>query len=701
MSTERRSFRKDIQFLRGLAVLAVLLYHAKLLPVEAGYLGVDVFFVLSGFLITSIILKGLDKGTFSFSGFYLRRAKRLLPAAYSTLLGTTLLGYLFLTPPQWDDYARQLAGMLTFTANIALPLQTGYFEAAAEGKPLLHTWSLSLEEQYYFVMPLLLLLLPKNWRGIALLTIAIVSAALCFYFVSYPFTYWRLPWFDSPTMAFYFLPLRAWELMAGSILAYLSLRGADRRFSPPSWIKLALVLIILYLMIQPLDGTHPRLDALLVVLATMFLIAGRDDWLPNNRLTRGMVKIGDWSYSLYLVHWPLFAFAFIAYLGEIPPWVRLLLLAFSFLLAYLQYEHVEQRFRYGWQVNPKKAFLSLGFITLALLLSPAPALLLEKQATPTERTILQAIHQHNRGLHDVCGKGGFFDQPERCTSGPDPIVAVWGDSYAMHLVPGLLNNPGLPGAMVQITKSSCAPIRGIAAIEPGFDAVWAKGCVAFNEKALDFILETPSIRFVILSSPFIAHFSHGPLELFYWDKQLTADRNLAIQQMKETLLLIKAAGKEPILISPPPMPGYDIGECLVRRASGLLVFGREGCDFSLSETHDYQGGVVEALNMLSRETDTPVLWLSKLTCNQNRCATMIDGIPIYRDGGHLTVEASKKIVSRLPLVELTAPADGPGAPTQITVSTNLEKPEEAMKNENTPSFSITEVTEPDANQKSH
>ncbi len=137
--------RHDIQFLRGIAVLAVVLYHAKIGPVANGYLGVDIFFVISGFLITSIVLKGLESNGFSFAQFYLRRARRLLPALYCTLIITTVAAYLFLTSREWHDFRHQLYGALSFTSNMVLPFQVGYFDDAAETKPLLHIWSLSLE----------------------------------------------------------------------------------------------------------------------------------------------------------------------------------------------------------------------------------------------------------------------------------------------------------------------------------------------------------------------------------------------------------------------------------------------------------------------------------------------------------------------------------------------------------------------------
>ena len=171
--------RRDIQFLRGIAVLVVVIYHSRLGLLSQGYLGVDVFFVLSGFLITSLILKELENNTFSFSQFYLRRAKRLLPALYSTLLFTTLFSLIILTNKQWLNYLDQLIGALTFSANMVLPAQSGYFESASEGKPLLHIWSLSLEEQYYFFLPITLYLLPKKYRLTGMLLLLVISIYWC------------------------------------------------------------------------------------------------------------------------------------------------------------------------------------------------------------------------------------------------------------------------------------------------------------------------------------------------------------------------------------------------------------------------------------------------------------------------------------------------------------------------------------------
>jgi peptidoglycan/LPS O-acetylase OafA/YrhL len=637
--------RTDIQFLRGVAVLSVVLYHAKLFALEGGFLGVDVFFVISGFLITSHILKDLENNHFSFRRFYIRRAKRLLPAAYATLTITTLAGYAFLTQSEWHDYLYQLFGTVTFSANLFLPFQTGYFESSADGKPLLHTWSLSVEEQYYLVIPLLLWISSPRARGWILAFTTLASIVLCYIFVTLQFTYWRLPTIDSSTFAFYTLPARAWELLVGSMLAWLSRHHLIP--APPPILKYFALTLLTACLLHPFDGVHPRGDASLVVLATAILIAGRDDWLPTNVWTNALIKVGDWSYSLYLVHWPLFAFAYIGYLGTVPIEVRIILIPLALILAYVQYQFVEQRFRYGWHANPRRTIRWLAASTLMVFLFPLPAML-KTHALETGNTSSANSVDWVRGLNNRCGKEDSLIGSSICMTSSEPRFALWGDSYAMHLVPGLLKTPGIGDSLVQITKSSCAPILGLAAIEPPwFGESWAPSCLKFNAEAIQYIRNTTSIRYVLLSSPFDAYFRSGVLELYHDGRAWDSDRSEAIARMRKTIEAIRQAGKLPILITPPPKAGFDIGECWNRQKNGLLTLGRQDCSFGVAEFQAYQGSIIDAIADIEARDDVYVLWLDKAFCYAGHCVTGNGGRSFYRDAGHLNATGSEYLVPLL------------------------------------------------------
>jgi len=352
--------RDDIQFLRGIAVLFVVIYHSGLDFLPFGYLGVDIFFVISGFLITKLVLERLESNSFSFLDFYYRRARRLLPALYCTLLFTSALSLLFLTQSQIKDYAYQFIGAITFSANMVLPLQTGYFEAAAEGKPLLHIWSLSLEEQYYFLLPLALFLLPKKSRLVVLSLAFIISLSLCYLWMTSvkqdsPFLwmtsfqkYAPLLWkFGEPSRyewAFYLLPTRAWELLVGSICAWFYIY--DKPLYIPIWLKRLCLAVIISFGLINITPSHPDIEALIVVMATSMLLLGKDNWLPKSAIVKSIEKVGDWSYSIYLVHWPLFAFAYLSFVGKVPDYISFLIIFSSIILGYWQFKFVETPFRH-------------------------------------------------------------------------------------------------------------------------------------------------------------------------------------------------------------------------------------------------------------------------------------------------------------------------------------------------------------------
>ncbi|RUQ46737.1 acyltransferase, partial [Corynebacterium pseudodiphtheriticum] len=309
------AYRRDIDGLRAIAVLAVVLFHFGVPGFTGGFVGVDVFFVISGYLITTIIWREREAGRFSFVDFWARRARRILPALCVMMLTAVVVGWFLLAPKDYEELGRSIHNQVIFISNLFFMRQDGYFDVASDMKPMLHTWSLSVEEQFYIVFPLLLTLLSsqvKRWR-MALLVLALASFAACV---------WTLPRY--PEKAFYLLPMRAWELLAGSLLAVMPLRAY--RASPIlaqgiSLASLALILVAVFGYDATTD--FPGAAALLPVLGVVGLI-----WANGQQVTlvgqllgsRVMVGIGLISYSWYLWHWPVLVYGKYASLDGLAAW---------------------------------------------------------------------------------------------------------------------------------------------------------------------------------------------------------------------------------------------------------------------------------------------------------------------------------------------------------------------------------------------
>lgn len=642
--------RRDIQLLRGVAVLLVVFFHADIGFFNNGYLGVDVFFVISGFLITSIILKELDKNRFSFSTFYLRRAKRLLPALYCTLVVTALLAYGFITVSEQRDFVAQLVGALTFSSNMVLPTQLGYFEDAAGGKLLLHVWSLSLEEQYYFFLPLLLFLIPKQGRIYALVALTLISFAWCLSWVSssgtLPPLLWRFSGADVSEWAFYLFPTRAWELLAGSICAWIMLY---KIIKIPSIVKWMALLAIFLMSCVSLDGIHPRGDAFIVVLATASILLGSGDWLPKWGVVRQVERVGDWSYSVYLVHWPLFACAYLGYVGSVPVVVKLSLIPISILLGFVQYHFIETPFRHGWKQKTSRTWFQFVSATLAVVMIPVPmaiAAFENAQGSPDKFT---EIRRTNYGLSDKCDHWISSGISSECITGEKPEIAIWGDSFAMHLVPGLVEKNH---NLIQLTKSTCAPIMDLAPIYGRYMSDWAEMCVKFNETSLEKILSTDSIHFVILGSTFIQYFDSNFEGKFFVDGEVVPKVPAqAIAAFIQTIEKLQAAGKVPILFSPPPRSGFNIGECLERKESGLALFRKE-CDVLVSDYFEYEKDIRKALKYIGEKTAIKIVWLNEMLCNQEKCKSKINSTFVYKDKHHLSISGSKALLGKLVIQDI-------------------------------------------------
>lgn len=354
-------YRPEIDGLRAVAVLPVILFHAGFSWFSGGYVGVDIFFVISGYLITSILIGDLDRGAFSIAKFYERRARRILPALFFVLLCCIPFAWIWMTPIQFKDFSEAFIAIAFFASNILFWKQESYFGQPAEENPLLHTWSLAVEEQFYIFFPIMLLLLWRFGQRPIFWTIVLLSAC------SLALSEWG--WRNAPGGNFYLLPTRAWELGAGALCALLLY---DRPQKRSEWLAgIGLLLIIGSIVGYNEDTPFPSLYALAPVAGTALIIlfAPRETLVGRLLQTRALVGIGLVSFSAYLWHQPLLAFARIASFSAPSPAVMGTLSAVSLALAYLSWRFVETPFRGrgGIDLSRRRIFAMSGVATLFLL----------------------------------------------------------------------------------------------------------------------------------------------------------------------------------------------------------------------------------------------------------------------------------------------------------------------------------------------
>jgi peptidoglycan/LPS O-acetylase OafA/YrhL len=327
-------YRSEIDGLRALAVLPVIIFHADNKIFSGGFLGVDVFFVISGYLITKIILDEIDKGNFSLFNFYDRRARRILPALYFALLLTSITAFMVMLPTQLKEYGQSLISAVLFSANIFFWLKTDYWAQSSEITPLLHIWSLGIEEQFYFIFPLLLLLVKKTSNlKVYFITGIIVSFVGMIY----------MRWTGHNSEAFYLLPFRSWELLSGGLIPLIGLNTKKYANS----ISLVSLIALISTFIFFTDQTSPILLSTIPVIATIFLLSNQQETGLSNRVLSNkiFVYIGTISYSLYLFHQPVFALTRIFLFGELDNLRIIACLLLIFFLANISYYLVEIPFR--------------------------------------------------------------------------------------------------------------------------------------------------------------------------------------------------------------------------------------------------------------------------------------------------------------------------------------------------------------------
>jgi len=365
------TYRPEIDSLRAIAVLSVILFHAGFETFSGGFIGVDIFFVISGYLITSIILKEKSAGTFTLANFYERRIRRILPALFFMLIVCIPAAWFWLLPHELKDFGYSVAAVSLFGSNFLFWQQSDYFSADAELIPLLHTWTLAVEEQYYLLFPLLLIVLWQFGKKSITVILALIAIA------SLIFSEWA--WRHHPEFNFYLLPSRAWELLAGALCAfYLHNRANSQPTQKPIWQQilaaLGLAMLCYAIFFFDQDLPYPSLITLIPILGSVLFICfshasnGIGKWLSF----RPIVWIGLISYSAYLWHYPIFAFTRLQSLEEPSLLLMSGLSVLTLLIAFLSWQFVEQPFRrkrVQTNTSQQTVFIVAGIASLLFIIA--------------------------------------------------------------------------------------------------------------------------------------------------------------------------------------------------------------------------------------------------------------------------------------------------------------------------------------------
>ena len=449
-------YRPEIDGLRAVAVVPVILFHAGFNTFSGGFVGVDVFFVISGYLINSLILKDLESGTFTLSGFYERRARRILPALFLVMLCCIPFAWMWMPPLEFKGFGASVISVCLFASNILFWHQADYFDTASNLKPLLHTWSLAVEEQFYIAFPIVLLLL---WRSGQRRTFQIIAALAFASLLASEYASRSYPSFN-----FFWAPTRAWELLSGSLCAFGSFKRHPARDNALSIAGISAILLSVFWFDS--NTPMPSAVALCPVIGTclVLLFGVKGTHLASLLSTRGFVGIGLVSYSAYLWHQPLFVFSRLRLVHQPSAEIILALCLVTFLLAYLSWRFVE----IPWRSRRSSPLAGRRRILAFSLFSGSALVVFGLAANFTaglparwsaEALGLAARIRVNYGLHIDCD--GALTPSINCRTGENPVVLLWGDSFAMHAadaVRAAINDT----PFVQMTRSACVPILNFA-----------------------------------------------------------------------------------------------------------------------------------------------------------------------------------------------------------------------------------------------
>ena len=640
MHTADDSYRADIDGLRAVAVLAVIAYHAFPHRLPGGFVGVDVFFVISGFLISGQLMAAAASGTFSFSDFYARRIRRIFPALLIVLVTVGIAGWWLLLPGEWIGLRKHIGASAIFANNIVLWSEAGYFDQPSELKPLLHLWSLGVEEQFYMVWPFFIWLL---WKKRVRWTTAIALVAAASFGINV-----AVVMSGAASAAFFLLHTRVWQLATGACLAALARGGGlpGRGASIASVGGLLLILVSFIALSR--DTAYPGWFALGPTLgAAMVIISGG---APVNRVllsNRVIVFVGLISYPLYLWHWPILSFLQITEQGDVSRTMKLAAIASAVVLASMTYLFLERPIRRRLtpvslrRVDPLLASMAaVGAVMYVAITTD--------WLTPPARTALQIDAPVRGDLNTRLCRRRFPGVGEYCQQfDPDlPVTtALLGDSHAAHFMPGLgtLLRRSKLETVVHLGQTGCPPLIGIERLNQTGD----NSCTRVNQAVVDAVLADKSIVTIWLAFRGAAQVTGitreggGVEDLFRLSGGSAGTNEEAIREgLRTTIETLQAGGKRVGVLLQVPELNFRVDECTGRPFSIAHGPARVPCSVPLVQVMARQLIYRNLVADMQREFGVTIYDPSTALCRAGACQALGDGHVLYFDDNHLGVFGS-------------------------------------------------------------
>ena len=662
----RPDHRQDIDGLRAVAVLIVIAFHAFPSWMPGGFIGVDVFFFISGYLITILIMQRLEYKNFSYREFYASRARRLFPSLVVVLVACQVFGWFALLADEYKILGKHIAASVIFIPNLIFWSESGYFDYSAASKPLLHLWSLGIEAQFYLLWPVIIWISLKRNLSLLKFVGGTLLASLLF----------NLLMIETDVSGTFFSPFtRMWELLSGCLLALLlndktikfkifkeklgSTTMANHGLASAGLLLLAYGMFFFYQ-----DIRFPGIWAFIPVTGTaLIILAGENSWLNHRLLSnRLLVGIGLISFPLYLWHWPLLSFANILEGTKPNEAIRIALVITAFVLAGLTYYFIERPIRFGRHPGPK-TWLAIAAMIIVGSLGWATYAQDGFKERISQKEVAAQLEDLNFDLPESTGwycEDLKYDSPRCHSTGPDPSVVVIGDSHALMIYSALRERFKAKGQDIGLYGGSdgCPPLLNVMIQDQGGDP---RNCLKKGSLAIQRIIFDPAIREVILTSRgpmYTTAKGFGDVEsdqFGSWVLHLQGEAPRARDNdsvfsigLSQTLDALLGAGKKVTFLHDVPELGFDIRRCSSFRPLSFVDKGTYACSVSRTAFEERTRSFRKmADNVLAQRPGVKVIDLAEALCDKDWCHGSKDGVLLYIDDDHLSHRGAAFVVRRL------------------------------------------------------